>query len=108
MLDRIVDTLRDAELESVTLSAAEDADAVEFAEVEGWDGTSAILGSTRTLALVDDTVELDGVAIAGGVRELSFNLDDSLLSIALETTFNTVVVGDGYETGTRVVARIKM
>lgn len=108
LIARIVDTLRDAELESITLSAINDADSIEFAAVEGWDGTSAILGSMRTLKLVEDTVELDGVVIAGGVSELSFNLDNSLLSIALATAFTTVVAGEAYQTEIRVVTRVHL
>ena len=94
LLDRIVLELRDAERESVVLSQPTDARSITFSTIEGWDGSGPVVSPSRTLSFDLGTVALDGTPIGALVKDLVFNLENSLLTIVVEIKTTTHVFGN--------------
>ncbi|MCI0651037.1 MAG: prepilin-type N-terminal cleavage/methylation domain-containing protein [Planctomycetes bacterium] len=57
---------------------------VGFRRVEGWNGTSPILGPVRTLSFDDGTLMLDGAVLAANLSDVIFSLDGEVLSVDLQ------------------------
>lgn len=82
---RVIDRLH-SELDFVDPDQVDliDPKTVRFAAVTGWDGFQTTLGPARTLQLVGDELQLDGIVLLDGVVDMQMAVAADMLAIQLD------------------------
>jgi hypothetical protein len=93
VLDRIVWELRFAPLETIDLAPTVDARTVTFSKVQGWNAGTRVLSGPQTLSFDSERVLWNGVVIAEGITDLTFNMSGNVLTAVLELERTATVAG---------------
>ena len=93
VLERLVWELRFAEKDSIVLDLPADAHSITFIKLAGWETSAPAYSIPQTISFVFGRVTLNGVTIAEGVTDLTFNQNGNLVTAAIKVEKNIVVGG---------------
>ena len=101
---RIKSELRFVELENLSVINPQE---LSFSSVSGWDGEELVLRPRQTISFGSGQVLMNGNVMADGLKNLSFTLDDDLLTIDLEIEESSTVGGISRLVSRRVISLLR-
>ncbi len=93
-MNRVLDEVRFSDPDSLSVTSSGGQVSIEYAQITGWSGASALLGPTRTLRFADGAVTLDGRTLATGLSSVAADFTSGVLSLGMTTTGTSGGYGD--------------
>jgi hypothetical protein len=84
--------LRFARADSISLALPTNSTSISYQKLQGWNVSTGTYAPTQTISFNANQITLNGVAIAEGVKALTFNRSGSTITVAVEVE-KTVAVG---------------